>query len=182
MATGITIVGLGPGDPSLLTREAWQVLSKAEEIYLRTGDHPVVEHLPSGLALQTFDSLYMELDDFEVVYSAIVAKLLDLANRPDGGVYAVPGDPTVGEATVKTLHQTAAEGGEKEIQNWILLFTDKALEVEPDMAAAYFLRAWAIYIVDKNDPRVMKSLRKAVVLNPKESFYSENLLYLLGDG
>jgi len=111
VATGITIVGLGPGDPSLLTREAWQVLSKAEEIYLRTGDHPVVEHLPSGLALQTFDSLYMELDDFEAVYSAIVAKLLDLANRPDGVVYAVPGDPTVGEATVKTLHQTAAEAG-----------------------------------------------------------------------
>jgi hypothetical protein len=79
------------------------------------------------------------------------------------------------------VSQTAAEGWEKEIQNWILLFTDKALEAEPDMAAAYFLRAWAIYIVDKSDPRVMKNLRKAVALNPKESFYSENLLYLLGD-
>lgn len=111
MATGITIVGLGPGDPSLLTREAWQMLSRAEEVYLRTGDYPVVEHLPSGLVLQTFDSLYIELDDFEAVYRAIVAKLLDLANRPDGVVYAVPGDPTVGEATVKTLRQTAAEAG-----------------------------------------------------------------------
>ena len=80
------------------------------------------------------------------------------------------------------VSQTAAEGWEKEIQNWILLFTDKALEAEPDMAAAYFLRAWATYIVDKNDPRVMKNLRKAVVLNPKETLYSETLRYLLGDG
>lgn len=80
------------------------------------------------------------------------------------------------------VSQTAAEGWENEIQNWILLFTDKALEAEPDMAAAYFLRAWALYIIDKNDPRVMKNLRKAVVLNPNETFYSETLLYLRGDG
>ncbi len=80
------------------------------------------------------------------------------------------------------VSQTAAEGWEKEIQNWILLFTDKALEVEPDMAAAYFLRGWAMYIVDKSDPRVMRNLRKAVELNPKETFYSENLEFLLGDG
>ncbi|TET80490.1 MAG: nucleoside triphosphate pyrophosphohydrolase, partial [Anaerolineales bacterium] len=111
MAAGITIVGLGPGDPLLLTREAWQVLSEAGEVHLRTGDHPVVDHLPSGLAVQTFDSLYNELDNFDAVYSAIVEKLLDLADRPDGVVYAVPGDPSVGEATVKTLRQAAAEAG-----------------------------------------------------------------------
>ena len=80
------------------------------------------------------------------------------------------------------VSQTAAEGWEKEIQNWIILYTDKALEAEPDMAAAYFLRAWAIYIIDKSDPGVMKNLRKAVVLNPKETLYSETLHYLEGDG
>ncbi|MFC2053633.1 hypothetical protein ACFLV7_04945 [Chloroflexota bacterium] len=80
------------------------------------------------------------------------------------------------------VSQTAAEGWEKEIKNWIILFTDKALEAEPDMAAAYFLRAWAIYIVDKSDPGVMKNLRKAVVLNSKETLYLETLRYLEGDG
>ena len=78
------------------------------------------------------------------------------------------------------VSQTAAEGWEKEIQNWIILFTDKALEAEPDMAAAYFLRAWAIYIVDKSDPGVMKNLRKAVVLNPNETLYSETLHVFAG--
>ncbi|MFC2042534.1 hypothetical protein ACFLUA_00050 [Chloroflexota bacterium] len=80
------------------------------------------------------------------------------------------------------VSQTAAEGWENEIQNWIILFSDKALGVEPEMAAAYFLRAWAIYLVDKNDPSVMENLREAVVLNPKEILYLETLRYLQGDG
>ncbi|GAG15303.1 unnamed protein product, partial [marine sediment metagenome] len=36
VAAKITIIGLGPGDPELLTREAWKVLAESEEIYLRT--------------------------------------------------------------------------------------------------------------------------------------------------
>ena len=33
---GITLLGLGPGDPAKLTREAWDVLASAAEIWLRT--------------------------------------------------------------------------------------------------------------------------------------------------
>ena len=36
----ITIVGLGPGDPRLLTREAWEILTQASEVFLRTERHP----------------------------------------------------------------------------------------------------------------------------------------------
>ena len=111
VAAKITIIGLGPGDPELLTREAWKVLAESEEIYLRTVHHPVVAHLPKGLSLKTFDNLYEELDDFEAVYRAIVAELVDLANRPQGVVYAVPGDPTVGEATVLSLRKIAIDDG-----------------------------------------------------------------------
>lgn len=107
----ITIVGLGPGDPKSLTREAWDVLSDAAEVYLRTGEHTVVKGLPRGLKVKTFDQLYQELDDFDAVYQAIVAKLIELADRPAGVVYAVPGDPTVAEATVLALRQEADEMG-----------------------------------------------------------------------
>ncbi|HEY43315.1 MAG TPA: nucleoside triphosphate pyrophosphohydrolase [Anaerolineae bacterium] len=111
MAGKITVVGLGSGDPKLITREAWEVLSDAREVYLRTGDHPGVTGLPRGLKVKTFDHLYQELDDFEAVYQAIVAKLIELADRPEGVVYAVPGDPTAGEATVLALKQEADEVG-----------------------------------------------------------------------
>jgi tetrapyrrole methylase family protein/MazG family protein len=106
---GITVVGLGPGDANLLTREAWAVLSEASEVYLRTGLHPVVEALPPQLKIKTFDSLYDELDSFEAVYAAIVDLLLQLAADSGSVLYGVPGDPTVGEATVVALRSRAKE-------------------------------------------------------------------------
>ncbi len=39
---GITILGLGPGDPAKLTREAWDVLSSVDEVWLRTNQHPTI--------------------------------------------------------------------------------------------------------------------------------------------
>lgn len=109
MAARITIIGLGPGDPGLLTRQAWQALSHAEEIYLRTALHPVVAHLPDSLQVHNFDDLYDKLPNFQSIYDAIVARLLELAVRPQGVVYAVPGDPMVGEGTVQQLRAQAPE-------------------------------------------------------------------------
>jgi tetrapyrrole methylase family protein/MazG family protein len=115
MPSGITIIGLGPGDPGLISHQAWQILESVEEVYLRTGQHPVVPHLPDALEIHTFDDLYDELPDFESVYQAIVERLLELGARPQGVVYAVPGDPMVGEATVQQLH-ARSEHSELQIQ------------------------------------------------------------------
>ncbi len=111
MTAGITIIGLGPGDPLLLTRAAWALLSQIKAVYLRTGQHPVVQHFPPDLVCHTFDDLYDSSDDFESVYDSIIARVLELAESPDGVVYGVPGDPTVGEATVLGLREVAAEHG-----------------------------------------------------------------------
>ena len=43
---GIVVVGLGPGNGRLLTREAWDILSTAPRVYLRTARHPTVADLP----------------------------------------------------------------------------------------------------------------------------------------
>ena len=76
--SGITLLGLGPGDPSKLTREAWEVLSSADEIWLRTSQHPAVAGLPSTLKVFSFDELYEKGESFEAVYAAIVEKVLEL--------------------------------------------------------------------------------------------------------
>jgi len=107
----ITIVGLGPGDPALLTRQAWELLSSAEEVYLRTGRHPTVAGLPAAVVMHTFDSLYQEASDFASVYASITARVLALAKRPQGVIYAVPGHPLVGEATVMALLEQAPAQG-----------------------------------------------------------------------
>jgi tetrapyrrole methylase family protein/MazG family protein len=107
----LTIIGLGPGDPRQMTREAWEVLERAEELWLRTKEHPAVEGIPQKAAIHSFDSCYEDAEDFASVYGAIAGEILRLAKRDEGVIYAVPGHPLVGEATVKEiLARAEAEG------------------------------------------------------------------------
>jgi len=107
----ITILGLGPGDPRYLTREAWGVLEAASEVWLRTEHHPAVAGLPPHLALHSFDHLYEEAEDFRQVYDAIASEMLRLGQCPEEVIYAVPGHPLVGEATVGQILSQAEEAG-----------------------------------------------------------------------
>lgn len=96
---GITLVGLGPGDPFLLTRQAWDILEKSSEIYLRTRHHPCVDFFPDQWRFHSFDYLYQQEDSFEAVYEKIISRVIELGQRPQGVVYAVPGNPMIAEAT-----------------------------------------------------------------------------------
>ncbi len=111
MGGRIIIVGLGPGDPKYLTREAWEVLSASEEVYLRTGEHPVACFLAQHMRVHTFDAFYEEGRDFSATYEAIVERVLQIASQMSHVVYAVPGDPLVGEKTVSTLRERAKDIG-----------------------------------------------------------------------
>lgn len=111
MGGTLTIVGLGPGDPGLITREAWDVLAAAPEVLLRTRRHPTVAGLPQTPVYKSFDRLYDEKSTFDEVYAAIVLEILQSAARPEGAVYAVPGHPLFGEATVRRLLEEAPGAG-----------------------------------------------------------------------
>lgn len=104
----ITIVGLGPGDPALLTCAAWEILAAADEVYLRTARHPTVAGLPLGPAVHSFDDIYETTADFAAVYESIAERVLALGRRAQGVIYAVPGHPAIAEATV-ALIRTRAE-------------------------------------------------------------------------
>ena len=107
----IVIVGLGPGDPGALTRQAWDVLSAASEVYLRTARHPTVESLPVGPAYHSFDAHYEAATDFVALYEQIAQEVAALGRRAEGVIYAVPGHPLVGEATVTRLLALARDAG-----------------------------------------------------------------------
>jgi len=109
--TSITIIGLGPGDPGLLSKAAWDLLSIAPELWLRTREHPTVAALPDTLTLHSFDPVYARSDDFAAVYSEIAAEIVRLGRRPEGVIYAVPGDPAIGEATTGLIRELAAAEG-----------------------------------------------------------------------
>jgi tetrapyrrole methylase family protein/MazG family protein len=110
-ANGITIVGLGPGDPAHLTLQAWQWLNQVDEVYLRTKLHPVVAGFPSTLQVHSFDDLYEHGQSFEAVYQEIVAQILRLGARPQGVTYAVPGHPYVAEFTAPEIVRQAKAAG-----------------------------------------------------------------------
>jgi tetrapyrrole methylase family protein/MazG family protein len=54
----ITIIGLGPGDSQMITRQAWEILLEADTVYLRTKRHPVVPELPEQTRFVSFDRFY----------------------------------------------------------------------------------------------------------------------------
>jgi tetrapyrrole methylase family protein/MazG family protein len=45
----ITLIGLGPGDPMLLTRAAWDALTRTEAIYTPSLSHPALSDLPTDV-------------------------------------------------------------------------------------------------------------------------------------
>ena len=104
---GITLLGLGPGDPEKLTREAWDVLASIGQVWLRTRQHPSVNSFPASIEIKSFDELYENRNSFEEVYSSIVEEVLKRGKSPEGIVYAVPGDPFVAEATCPEIVKQA---------------------------------------------------------------------------
>ena len=105
----LTIVGLGPGDLDDLSRKAFRTLKQASMVYLRTSHHGCVSCLPQNdVSYTSFDHLYDTAEDFEQVYATIVRQLIDAAKENDV-VYAVPGDPLVGESTTTRLLSAAKE-------------------------------------------------------------------------
>lgn len=106
----ITIIGLGPGSVDDLSLKAWRILEQAETVYLRTERHPCVSELPQKPTYINFDHLYENIDKFEDVYATIVQTLLEAAQSGDV-IYAVPGDPLVGESTTTRILSAAKEQG-----------------------------------------------------------------------
>lgn len=105
----VVVVGLGPGDPSLVTAGTLAAIDRVPEAArrLRTAVHPSA-HLVVGAA--TYDHHYEAADTFDQVYRAIVDDLVAAAQEHGEVLYAVPGSPRVLERTVDLLDAAAADG------------------------------------------------------------------------
>ncbi|MFL6557896.1 MAG: nucleoside triphosphate pyrophosphohydrolase, partial [Bacillus sp. (in: firmicutes)] len=103
MVRRIEILGLGAGDLEQLPVGVYKKLLKANLLFIRTKEHPVVSELEKeGLRYTSFDSIYEKHDQFEEVYEEIVETLLQKAES-ETIVYAVPGHPLVAERAVQLL-------------------------------------------------------------------------------
>ena len=108
---GIVLLGLGPGDANLMTREAGESPQQIPGVWLRTRQHPAVEGFPTQLKVQSFDEVYEAGESFEAVYAQIIERVLELGRRPEGVTYAVPGHPFEAETTGPEIARRAREEG-----------------------------------------------------------------------
>lgn len=106
------VIGLGPGDASLLTREGEALMRSGRPLYLRTAVHPTVAWMEKEkIPFTALDHFYEDDADFASVYSDMVAFLLKKAKEEGDIVYAVPGSPLVAERTVVLLREKADSAG-----------------------------------------------------------------------
>lgn len=156
MTHSLTIIGLGSGHIDDLTRRAWHALETARVVYLRTTRHPCVPDLPKGAEYRNFDHYYEQHTRFEDVYAAIVETLLNEAERGDM-VYAVPGDPTMGEAAViRLLAEAPARGVRVELVHGLSF-------IEPILGA---LNQHGIRVDGMNGLQVFDALDVAALHHP----------------
>ncbi len=104
----ISIVGLGPGEYSLISKGALDLLHSSDRIYLRTEKHPIVNKLKETIKYTSLDYFYDNEENFEDVYYKISKYIVELAKEGDL-VYAVPGHPRVAEKTVGIIESMANE-------------------------------------------------------------------------
>jgi len=97
----LTIVGLGPGPLDALTLAARAALGEGP-VLLRTRQHPIVNFFAESRSWDSCDDLYQSATSFTELYAEIARRVLSQA-RTAPLVYAVPGHPLVGEATVRQL-------------------------------------------------------------------------------
>ncbi len=77
---------------------------------------------------------------------------------------------------------TVAEGFEQSLEQQLITSTTQALQVEPNLAAAHFIRGWAFYLANPGDPRVLSDVQQAAQLDPQEPLYGQSLQYLKSQG
>ena len=100
MTGRVVVVGLGPGDPRMVSVAAADAIATASHRFVRTSRHPSA-HLVEPA--RSFDDLYDQSEAIDDVYHSIVDTLVGEAGRHGEVLYAVPGSPFVAEHTVELL-------------------------------------------------------------------------------
>ena len=89
----LTVLSIGPGDPSFLNSATVEQLHAADPLILRTERHPLVTWLrEQSVAFIALDDLYEESEDFDCLCDGIADRVWQLSSGGKHPVFAVP-DP-----------------------------------------------------------------------------------------
>ena len=103
----IQLVGLGPGRPGQLTLEAREALDRAQRIFLCTAKHPLACQLAQDPRSTLLDYIFDEAESLDAAYQRIARTVVEQGRR-SMVVYAVPGDPSIGDGICQLIRRDAA--------------------------------------------------------------------------
>ncbi|MFN8443718.1 MAG: MazG family protein [Caldilineaceae bacterium] len=106
----ITIVGLGPGPLESMTLAGWAAMQSTDFLLVRTAAHPCLSTF-GNRQIESCDDLYEANQTFAEVYEAIAQRVLQRVQDHGRVVYALPGNPWVGEQTTGLIVQQARSHG-----------------------------------------------------------------------
>ncbi|NIO70530.1 MAG: hypothetical protein GTN71_16255 [Anaerolineae bacterium] len=173
---------------------------------LRDLNNRAVELAQAGLwkdALPTIEqALALDAQDETVAWNAALIRLTAEARRPPYdyesigyplldrifyGDYAAALD-VMGDYRVEELFSqpsplvvgTVAEGWEDALAQYIQDNATRALQVQPDLAAAWFLRGWATHLVNPGSTEALADIERAAELDPNEPLFTQSVAHLKG--
>ncbi len=111
----ITVLGLGPGPYELLTEKARGLLERAPQVWLRTARHPTVQQFPASVRWNSLDHVYDRCQSFDSLYQELAAEVVSIARQDGEVLYAVPGDPSMAEDSVRELLRMSSETEDLEV-------------------------------------------------------------------
>ena len=134
-------------------------------------DYGLIKLRASALASAVADSSYPLLSN---VFYGDYAAAVDLM-RP----YSAQ---QIFSAQTPLVIGTTAESWVSELSSAITTTVESALMLKPDLAPAYFLRGWALYLADPiaNRARAKTDVEKAAALAPDDALFRDAAAYLAG--
>ena len=109
--SGIVLLGLGPGGPGQITREALDILASAPEIWVRSRNDPAVANLQVSADIRELDEAGWSGDVPVSTGENRAERLLQLARRSEGVVFAVSGHPLLDHRIgTEIMRRGTAEG------------------------------------------------------------------------
>ena len=173
---------------------------------LRDLNNRAVELAQAGLwkdALATIEqALALNAQDETVAWNAALIRLTAEARRPPYDYESI-GYPLLDRifygdyaAALDVMHPysveelftqpsplvvgTVAENFEESLIQHIQTSTTQALQVQPDLAAALFLRGWATHLSNPGSPEALADIERAAELDPNEPLFTQSVTYLKG--